>query len=70
MEWKKQIEEVPPSDMMCLVVKNNSHYITVLNWNSHYQNWDDFESDDYECDREAVDFWIPFDELPDIPERI
>ena len=69
MDWKKQIEEVPPGDMMCLAVKNNSHYITVLNWNSHYQSWDNFENDDHECDRGAVDFWIPFDELPDIPER-
>ena len=54
---------------MCLVVKKNSNYITVLNWNEHYQNWDDFDADDYYCDKEEIEFYIPFDDLPSIPDR-
>ena len=69
LEWKKIEEETPKEDMMCLVVKKNSNYITVLNWNEHYQNWDDFDADDYYCDKEEVEFYIPFDDLPSIPDR-
>ena len=68
MEWRKQINEVPCEDMQCLVVKNNQKYIEVLNWNEYHKCWDDYENDDYECDRDKVDYWIPFSELPEIPQ--
>lgn len=69
MEWHTTEEETPNEDMMCLVVKNKSNYITVLNWNEYHKCWDDFDADDYYCNKEDIEFWIPFSEIPEIPER-
>ena len=69
MEWIKLKEKTPSEDMMCLVVKKNSRHITVLNWCNYYQSWDDFEGDDHECEKDDIEFYIPFDELPVIPIR-
>lgn len=69
MEWHKVNNETPKEDMMCLVVKHKSNYITVLNWNKYHNCWDDFEADDYYCDKEEIEFYIPFDEIPSIPNR-
>ena len=69
MQWHKLENETPNEDMMCLVVKHKSNYITVLNWNKHHECWDDFEADDYYCDKQEIEFYIPFDEIPSIPNR-
>lgn len=69
MEWHKVNNETPKKDIMCLVVKHKSNYITVLNWNESHNCWDDFEADDYYCDKEKIEFYIPFDEIPSIPNR-
>lgn len=69
MEWIKisDDENMPTEDIQCLVVMKKSGYIDVLSWCSHYASWDDFSGDDHFCDKNDVIFYIPFSNLPCIP---
>lgn len=62
MEWIKLEDKAPNKDMACLVKLKDYKYIQVLDWDNHYQIWGD-------CEENKVEFYIPFDELPDIPSE-
>jgi len=69
MKWFTIEDEMPNDDIRCLVVMKNQNYADVLTWNAHYKVWDDMSGDDYYCDKDNVDLWIPFTDLPIIPIR-
>ena len=69
MNWIKTSESLPKrkadvgySQVPCLVYFRKQ--ITILQFNHEHQCWDDEDGDDYCCDIESVDFWMP---LPDAP---
>jgi len=51
MQWNLLKDITPTEDMKCLVVIHNLRGIEVLNWNEHYQSWDDYEADDHFCEK-------------------
>lgn len=49
--------------IQCLVMRKG--LIKLLFWNCDHECWDNSEGDDYECDFEAVQAFIPVSELGD-----
>lgn len=69
MKWIRVFAgNMPKEDIQCLVVMRDSGYIDALSWCAHYGSWDDFSGDDHFCDMEQVSFFMPFDNLPSVPE--
>jgi hypothetical protein len=69
MSWIKTSESLPErkqgaiySQVPCLVFFRNQ--ITILQFNHEHQCWDDEDGDDYCCDIESVDFWMPLPSAP------
>lgn len=52
----------------CLVI-DNSGEMRILMWNCEERYWDDEEGDDYECDADGVQYFLPLSEIP-IPGEI
>jgi hypothetical protein len=69
MSWIKTSESLPKrninvkySQVPCLVYFKGQ--ITILQFNHEHQCWDDEDGDDYCCDIESVDFWMPLPSAP------
>lgn len=69
MNWIKTSEILPErranvrySQVPCLVYFRGQ--ITILQFNHEHQCWDDEDGDDYCCDIESVDFWMPLPSAP------
>lgn len=58
---KSNYEHIP-----CLVIDRIGE-ITILMWNCEEGYWDDEEGDDYECDADKIQYWVPLSEIS-IPE--
>ena len=69
MEWIKTIEQKPEREEG----KNYSNpkvivwyrgEVTMLCFNHEHECWDDEDGDDYCCDIENVEFWMPLPKNP------
>lgn len=68
LPWKATKDGVPEKSgklnyeqIPCLVIHDGC--ITVLCWNCEDECWDDEEGDDYECDADEVDYYIPLSDI-------
>ncbi len=61
MNWRYQNDKYPERDTRCFVIWKGR--LRILCWNAHYECWDDECEDDYVCDKEMVEKWIPLDEV-------
>lgn len=68
MEWIS-MSTPPEKEEECLVIMKGSNEIEALNWNNHYRVWDDYKNNDFYCKAEEASYWIPFSNLPNIPEE-
>ena len=65
MNWIKTTDALPSPEKDTPYLVWYKEEITILWWNVHYQSWDTFDGDDYECDALTVSYWM---ELPEKPE--
>jgi hypothetical protein len=65
MDWKLINEERPVDGQRCLICNKHHKEVTILTYNGHYECWDDIEGDDFYCDLDQAEYWIP---LPDYKE--
>ena len=68
--WIKTSEELPKrkegvrySQVPCLVYYRRN--IEILYFNHEHNCWDDSDGDDYKCDIEDIEYWMP---LPNPPQ--
>jgi len=57
-----RLEGVSYSQVACLVV--NDGEVKILVFNHEHLCWDGEDFDDYWCDINQVDYWMPLPELP------
>jgi len=60
----KRIEGKSYSQVPCLVVMRGNKYVETLVFNHENMCWDTPDYDDYHCDINEVEFWMPFPEPP------
>ena len=69
MNWIKTSEQRPPrepnvkySNPRVLVCTEGE--VMILCFNHEHECWDDESGDDYECDVEDVEYWMPLPKEP------
>ncbi len=71
MNWIKTKEKQPErqpnvrySQVPCLVYYNGQ--VMILQFNHEHECWDDEDGDDYCCDIESVEYWMPLPTPPSV----
>jgi len=71
MNWIKTKEQLPErkpkvrySQVPCLVYYKGE--VMILQFNHEHECWDGDDGDDYCCDIEEVEYWMPLPEPPKI----
>lgn len=69
MKWNRTVDKLPDRDpevrysqVPCLVVRNRE--ITILCFNHEHMVWDSGDRDDFECEINAVQYWMPLPAMP------
>ena len=64
MNWIKTSDEHPVKDgdedlrdKRVLVIERGE--VKILSFNHHYQVWDGEDQDDYYCDIDKIEYWMP-----------
>lgn len=71
MNWIKTKEKQPErqpnvrySQVPCLVYYKGQ--VMILQFNHEHECWDDEDGDDYCCDVESVEYWMPLPNPPSV----
>lgn len=59
MDWISFKEQRPANEQRCLVCYKHLEEVTILTYNERFECWDDGGGDDYFCDFDEVDYWMP-----------
>ena len=62
MEWKNINEEKPNDSQRVLVCDKGFREVRILTYNDHYKCWDTEDGDDYYCDLNSIEWWMPLPE--------
>lgn len=57
MNWIKTSERFPEVDGRVLVIERGS--VVILSYNSFHECWDGDDEDDYHCDLDKIEYWMP-----------
>jgi len=64
MEGIKVKDGLPKEDTQCLVIRHGDIHVGVAWFNEHYQVWDGADGDDYLCDLDEFEWYMPFPDAP------
>lgn len=62
--WRN-INEVQPNDGERVLV-SGKYEVTIRTFNKTYNCWDDESGDDYDCDLDEFNWWLPLPEKFDL----
>lgn len=62
MEWIKFSDQRPKDGERCLVCDKHFKDVYIMMYNGHHECWDDENGDDYYCDFDRIDYWMPLPE--------
>lgn len=62
MKWKNINEEKPNDSQRVLVCDKHFGEVRILTYNDYYKCWDTEDGDDYNCELNSIEWWMPLPE--------